>query len=70
MRSLGWLACHMDQGGRLEWRAIPAGMPAAGLLTARRITAWAVLSASAGLAIAAATLTADAAGYTRGQGAE
>jgi hypothetical protein len=53
VRSLGWLACRMDEGGRLEWWAIPALMPAAGLLTARRLTAWAVLSASAGLAIAA-----------------
>jgi hypothetical protein len=53
LRSLGWLACHMDDDGRLDWWAIPAWMPAAGLLTARRLAAWAVLSASAGLAIAA-----------------
>jgi hypothetical protein len=43
----------MDEGGRLEWPAIPAWMPAAQLLTARRLAAWAILSASAGLAIAA-----------------
>jgi hypothetical protein len=53
MRTLGWLACHIGEGGRLEWWAIPAWMPAAGLLTVRRLTAWAVLSASGGLAIAA-----------------
>ena len=53
LRSLGWLACHMDEDGCLEWWAIPARMPPAGLLTARRLAAWAVLSASAGLAIAA-----------------
>ncbi len=43
----------MDDGGRLEWPAIPAWMPAAQLLTARRLAAWAILSASAGLGIAA-----------------
>lgn len=53
IRSLGWVACHMDEGGRLEWSAIPAWIPAAQLLTARRLAAWAILSASAGLAIAA-----------------
>jgi hypothetical protein len=53
IRSLGWIACHMDEGGRLEWPTIPAWMPAAQLLTARRLAAWAILSASAGLAIAA-----------------
>ena len=53
VRSLGWLACHLDEGGRLDWWVIPAWMPAGGLLATRRLTAWAVLSASAGLAIAA-----------------
>jgi hypothetical protein len=53
IRRLGWLACHMDADGQLEWWAIPAWIPAAQLLAARRLTAWAVLSAAAGLAIAA-----------------
>lgn len=53
VRWLGWLACHMEADGRLEWWAIPAWIPVVHLLALRRLTAWAVLSAAAGLAIAA-----------------
>ena len=53
MRWLGWLAFHMGADERLDWWAIPAWMPPAQLVTARRLAAWAVLTAAAGLAIAA-----------------
>ena len=53
MRWLGWIAFHMGADERLDWWAIPAWMPPAQLVTARRLAAWAILTAAAGLAIAA-----------------